>query len=79
MKRGPTCVDLAATLNEWPDCITPDCQNKACLSIGSPFCFPCSAVNALRHQIHRPHPYRPERCTGCKLAALVLDLKGIKS
>lgn len=26
----------------WPNCITPDCKNKACASENSKYCFPCT-------------------------------------
>lgn len=29
-------------LTGWPNCTTPDCENKQCLWGGLPLCFPCS-------------------------------------
>ncbi|MCU1305153.1 MAG: hypothetical protein JWQ87_5437 [Candidatus Sulfotelmatobacter sp.] len=73
---GPTCEELAGTLDEWPNCRTADCENKACLAIKSPMCFPCTAVHALLHQMRRNHEYKPETCAGCQIAARVVNLKG---
>lgn len=33
------------TLNEiWPNCATPDCENKRCLWSGTPLCYPCAVL-----------------------------------
>jgi len=29
-------------LDVWPNCETPDCQNKACVRLNSRFCNPCT-------------------------------------
>lgn len=29
-------------LDRWPNCSTPDCENKACLWLSTGKCFPCS-------------------------------------
>lgn len=73
---GPTCEELAGSLENWPNCKTPDCENNACLSVGSNWCFPCSATSALAHQVRRNHEYKPDTCRGCMLAAKLLNLKG---
>jgi hypothetical protein len=43
-KSEPTCTDLANTLGGWPNCATPDCENKACLSLSSAYCYPCTRL-----------------------------------
>jgi len=73
----PTCEEIAGSLDEWPNCRTPDCGNKACLSLKSPLCFPCTASSALKHQVNRNHDYKPDSCLGCRLAAKVLSLQGL--
>jgi hypothetical protein len=30
------------TLEEWPNCETPDCEYKQCTWSGTPLCFPCA-------------------------------------
>lgn len=32
----------AKQLEWWPNCATPDCDNKSCLSWQSVHCFPCT-------------------------------------
>ncbi len=32
---------------EWPRCIIPDCTNKCCLRLNSPFCYPHSGTEKL--------------------------------
>ena len=39
-----TCTDLAKAMGGWPNCATPDCENKACLSLNSPYCYPCTRL-----------------------------------
>jgi hypothetical protein len=73
---GPTCEELAGSLDDWPNCRTPDCENKACLSVGSRDCFPCTATQALFHQTARNHDYNPRGCSACAMAAKLLNLKG---
>ena len=43
-KTERTCADLAEALGDWPNCATPDCENKACLSLNSAFCYPCTRL-----------------------------------
>jgi len=26
----------------WPNCLTPDCDNKSCVSLDSEYCGPCT-------------------------------------
>ena len=35
-------VALKDLLPFWPNCATPDCQNKACVRLQSKFCDPCT-------------------------------------
>lgn len=35
----PSEEELAA----WPNCASPDCPNKCCRIMDSPYCSPCSA------------------------------------
>jgi hypothetical protein len=72
---GPTCEEVAGSLEDWPNCRTADCENKACLAINSALCFPCACVSALLHQVHRNHDYNPN-CSGCSLASKCINLKG---
>lgn len=30
------------TLNQWPDCPVAGCENKCCLRLESPYCYPHS-------------------------------------
>ena len=39
-----TCSQRALALGGWPNCATPDCENKACLSLNSPYCYPCTRL-----------------------------------
>ena len=43
-KTERTCTDVADALGEWPNCATPDCENKACLSLSSAYCYPCTRL-----------------------------------
>jgi hypothetical protein len=43
-KTEPTCSALAEAFGEWPNCATPDCENKACLSLNSAYCYPCTRL-----------------------------------
>lgn len=29
-------------VNSWPNCKTPDCENKSCVSLDSEYCGPCT-------------------------------------
>jgi len=60
-------------IDEWPNCDTSDCENKAC--IDSSLCFPCAAVKALRHQALRNHDFNPDACSACEEAAQILARK----
>lgn len=33
-----------AKMTGWPNCATPDCENKSCLSLNSPYCYPCTRL-----------------------------------
>lgn len=35
-------VPSEETLAAWPNCETPDCENKCCTWSRTPFCFPCA-------------------------------------
>jgi hypothetical protein len=36
--------DTPKGLAEWPDCLTPDCEHKACGPLQSEYCFPCTIL-----------------------------------
>jgi len=46
-------VPLAGMLAVWPNCTTPDCDNKQCTWADVPYCFPCAERRVGREEIVR--------------------------
>ena len=42
-----------ALLDEWPNCMTPDCEHKQCMWAKVPFCFVCAAKKLGRAELIR--------------------------
>ena len=38
---------------EWPNCATPDCENKCCTWSGTPFCHPCATRRVGKEEMQR--------------------------
>ncbi len=72
-----------AILRRWPNCITPDCSGKSCLSLDSRYCYPCATGlprDSSGTAIHAPgcnfDDPEPGPCGLCSCAIVRLGASG---